>query len=308
MKRKVNQIGPATLMVSLPAKWVKKHNIKKGDEVDVLEQEGKLLIGGEGVELAKKTTVNLKDVPHINEASDNFYKRLFSNAYKKGFDEIEVIFPGKNVLHKVADAISNLLGYEIFDQTEHRCLIRSLASEKEEEFERMIRKSFLLMKQIAEMCYNDIKQNKLENLENIKKMRDNIQKYTDFCRRLINKKIYKNNELALYNYIICMRIVLITNKYRYMYDYCIQNKLKPDADVLNYFSKTNEIMDIFYETYYKHDTSLIEKIDAIKKELVQGSYKLLASKKGHNNVLTHLLAEVVRLVYDNSSQLMGIIL
>ena len=78
-----------------------------------------------------------------------------------------MIFPGKNVLHKVADAVENLLGYEIFDQSEHRCLIRSLASEKEDEFERMIRKSFLLMKQIAELCLNDVKANKLENQENI---------------------------------------------------------------------------------------------------------------------------------------------
>ena len=33
MQRKVIQQGPSTLMVSLPSKWVKENNIKKGEEL-----------------------------------------------------------------------------------------------------------------------------------------------------------------------------------------------------------------------------------------------------------------------------------
>ena len=42
MQRKVNQIGPSTLMVSLPSKWAKRYNVRKGDSVEVTE-EGKSL-------------------------------------------------------------------------------------------------------------------------------------------------------------------------------------------------------------------------------------------------------------------------
>ena len=38
MKRKVINISGNCMMVSLPAKWVAKHNIKKGDEVEVEEK------------------------------------------------------------------------------------------------------------------------------------------------------------------------------------------------------------------------------------------------------------------------------
>ena len=35
MKRKVNKVGPTTLSITLPSKWVKENNIKKGDELEL---------------------------------------------------------------------------------------------------------------------------------------------------------------------------------------------------------------------------------------------------------------------------------
>jgi len=43
MKRKVSQIGPATLMVSLPSKWAKQFGVKKGSELEIEEKGNKLL-------------------------------------------------------------------------------------------------------------------------------------------------------------------------------------------------------------------------------------------------------------------------
>jgi len=44
MKRKVTLHGPATLSVSLPLKWARMFNVKKGDELEVVEQKDSLLI------------------------------------------------------------------------------------------------------------------------------------------------------------------------------------------------------------------------------------------------------------------------
>ena len=42
MKRKLVRLGGNTLMVSMPAKWVKMHSLSKGDEV-YIEQDGEML-------------------------------------------------------------------------------------------------------------------------------------------------------------------------------------------------------------------------------------------------------------------------
>ena len=301
MKRKVSQIGPATLMVSLPSKWVKKHNIKKGDEIDISESEGKLIVGGEGEEI-KKTTINL------TKSSDSFYKRLFSNAYKKGYDEILVNFPDENLFSKVMWAIKNLFGYEIVNQTEKSCLIKSLANEKAEEFDNLVSKCFLLLKHSAEICYQDISEGNAKNLDDIIDLTENIQKFTDFCRRLINKKIYKNSDLAEYHYIILMRLILIANKYNYIYSYISKGKkFKISKDTLNFFSETNKLIDLFYEAYYKKDITKINNIDEKKRILMNKTCEFLKTKKGCENIVIYHLAEIIRLVYDNNSQLMGLL-
>ncbi|MDP7323990.1 MAG: AbrB/MazE/SpoVT family DNA-binding domain-containing protein [Candidatus Woesearchaeota archaeon] len=46
MKRKVNLVGINTLTVSLPSKWVKEHNIRKGDELEMRSENDSLIIGG----------------------------------------------------------------------------------------------------------------------------------------------------------------------------------------------------------------------------------------------------------------------
>jgi len=306
MKRKVNQVGPATLMVSLPAKWVKEHNIKKGDEINVIEKGDTLCIGGEGIPQKLKTTIDLKQIPDIATATQNFYNRLISNLYKRGYDEIEILFPEKNVYHKIVQATKVLMGYEIFDQTDKKCVIKSLANEKPEEFDSMVRKIYLLINQASETCYNDLKNSQYDNQENIVSMLENVAKMQNFCRRLINKGVYPNKDIAQYYYIIIMRLNLIMNKLRYIYDYAVKHK-KVNKETLDYFKKTNEMIRTFYETNYKKEIKNLEKIDRIKTELIKKTYTILAKNKGHDNVIVYHLAEIVRLIYNNSSQLMGII-
>ena len=46
MKRKIIKQGHNTLTVTLPSDWVKKLNLKSGDEIDVLENENSLILNG----------------------------------------------------------------------------------------------------------------------------------------------------------------------------------------------------------------------------------------------------------------------
>ena len=54
MRRKVIKQGPSTLMVSLPSKWVKNKNIKRGDEINLFEQGEDIIISLEKKEQFQK--------------------------------------------------------------------------------------------------------------------------------------------------------------------------------------------------------------------------------------------------------------
>ncbi|MBI2136461.1 AbrB/MazE/SpoVT family DNA-binding domain-containing protein, partial [Candidatus Woesearchaeota archaeon] len=44
MKRKLVQHGNTSLTVSLPKKWTDKFNLKKGDEIEIVEKDDKLFL------------------------------------------------------------------------------------------------------------------------------------------------------------------------------------------------------------------------------------------------------------------------
>ena len=60
MKRNIVKQGHSTLMVSIPMKWVKKYNLKKGMQVDV-EDNGRDLIISTKSELEPKK----KEIKHM---------------------------------------------------------------------------------------------------------------------------------------------------------------------------------------------------------------------------------------------------
>jgi hypothetical protein len=106
-----------------------------------------------------------------------------------------------------------------------------------------------------------------------------------------------------------MRIILIANKFQYIYAYCVDNKIKKlNEKTLNYFKRTKVLVDLFYDSYYKKELRNIEKVDKEKGQLIEEIKKIISMQKGHDNVVVYHLAEAVRLIYDNSSQMLGVIL
>ena len=81
MKRKVVKLGPATLVVSLPTKWIKELNVKQGDEVEVGEQDRDLLIQTKKDSAVEKCEVDISKM-------DTLMKRyVFAKYIKPGVEE-----------------------------------------------------------------------------------------------------------------------------------------------------------------------------------------------------------------------------
>ena len=140
MGRKVALIGPSTLMVSLPSRWVKEHQIKKGDELEVVEKEQSLVISNKSVvRVIEKTAVHL----------DNFNTSLawyyLTAAYRSGAEEISIHFSkdviedatqGKtlNMFDFLKSVVDSFIGMEIVRNTNTQYFVREISSLKEKVF------------------------------------------------------------------------------------------------------------------------------------------------------------------------------
>ena len=70
--------------MTLPAEWSKKLNLKAGDEVDLVEDSGSLIINGKQNNGFKSTEID------ITGFSVPMLWRFFSSAYREGYDEIRL--------------------------------------------------------------------------------------------------------------------------------------------------------------------------------------------------------------------------
>jgi phosphate uptake regulator len=133
MRRKINLVGVSTLTVSLPKKWVENQKLKKGDEIDLLEENNGLL-------LTTKPQLNQREILHLNITDLDRTSILIAirGAYRAGYDEIHIQFDKQYVIHHrsgeqvkllsiIHNAVNLLIGAEIISQDESGCIIKDFS-------------------------------------------------------------------------------------------------------------------------------------------------------------------------------------
>ncbi|MEK6818534.1 MAG: hypothetical protein AABY10_01220, partial [Nanoarchaeota archaeon] len=86
MKRKLVKHGEATLMVSVPSKWIKQKNLGKGDEVDIIESDGNLVVSTERKYKKKEKEITFSSEP------ESSLRMVIANAYRSGYEKLVVRF------------------------------------------------------------------------------------------------------------------------------------------------------------------------------------------------------------------------
>jgi len=125
MRRKVSKIGSSTLMVSLPSKWCKANQVRKGDEMELEVTDTAITILPKEKQLALKSTAI-----NVSGLSPSMVKRILAVYHKVGHDEVEVRFENAEQFHLVRERIKDMLiGYEIIEQSKNKCLIKYISGE-----------------------------------------------------------------------------------------------------------------------------------------------------------------------------------
>src|SRR3989344_5851925 len=110
MKRKVIQLAEKTLVVSLPSKWARAYNVRKGDEVEVGEAGSKLTISPQSELVEEKTELDVRGLDL--EVS----RRALGAIFKAGYDEVNVTFEDMKELNKIQEVVrEEFIGFEVMN-------------------------------------------------------------------------------------------------------------------------------------------------------------------------------------------------
>ncbi len=287
MKRKVIQLAGNTLLVSLPKKWTEKHNIKKGDEIDVEEKGSVLAIASTSKNKEQKTSIDLRNV----EKRTVVY--ILSGLHRKGFDEIEVAYNQESTLEVIHNLIREVfVGFMIVHQEKNNVVIRSIAPTNPNEFDATLRRDFLITLSLGESSLQLLKEKKFKELETLLPMEKTNNQLSAFCQRAI-VKYGITGETDFFLYLVPYNLNKIGDAYR---DICIYgSKLKSvSKDVLKIYAETNEMLYLFYQLYYAFSKESMNEISKSRNHLSENITGMIQHTKKEEIVIVMNLNEIGR--------------
>lgn len=301
MKRKIIKLGTATLVVSLPSKWTKKFNLKQGDEIDVEEENSNLLLQTKkGIAAKKEITIDLAD------QDEKGMEIILTHIYRRGFEKIIVKNVNEDILKTIRKVVKNLLlGFEISKRAGDICIIENLAEPTEQKGDVLLRRIFLMVKEIQNKIQSDFEKKNYNDSE-IEEIRTQTDKFTIYYRRILSKQSEKE---STFRWELLTTLMRITHSYHYMYKYAAENSLKPEKDIILLLKDLQNYFQILYDACFNKDMDKIKQLNQLRKEFQYGRcIKFLESKKGKNVVLHSFIRDIFRTIQLGQSSVISLIL
>ena len=282
MKRKVVQHGPSTLIISLPSNWIKQNYIKKGDELEVKE-EGKTIIVSKD-DIVKDNSLT-KDISTFDPMLVNTF---LVRAYQKGYDKIHLIHNNLDILKSIQTKTLELIGYEIIEQNNKYCLIQSISSHIELDFDNSLRKAFIITKQMLEMAIKAYKDKDDPTLEGLQIMDLEVNRFCNFCLRQINKEQYIGTEQAQQSHTLYYLIEILEelgDVFKRMANH-LANSKKKNQDIIDLMQLLFEQYESAYSYFYKSTADKANHAYRTSMQLEEDIMKILDTKLSTSEILT----------------------
>lgn len=292
MKRKLVQHGLSSLITTLPSKWVDDNNLKRGDEIDVIEKGDSLIISASPNKIKKSLSLDMNN--------KKFLKRYINSAYISGFDEIEIQISNSFSIKGIKEAVSELIGYEIVDQSSKKILVQILSNENDN-IDNVVRRIFHLLSTISKQLFSD-------DIAEIEELDSLVNKLRFFCSRQINKMGYGDRNKDTYVFLQLSRIEEACDEYKILAKMFLDNR-KLQVSTSNISKKISNYIVKVSNEYFKPNTSNLPSIKKLRNEIIQDIY--VESNKGkksevylHFYTIMHIVRHIESTIdyEDTSSQ------
>jgi len=295
MKRKLVKQGAATMMISLPSKWIQANELKKGDEIDIEETGNDLHISLD--EKQKKLETSLK----LISLTETSIRTLITNTYRAGYDKINIEFENNEqfkILKKVIE--TRLIGFEITKKQSKSCIVENITEPSSDQFDNILNKMFMNIEELFEITKKRLQGEKTEDFEDIANI---IQKYDNFCRRvIIKRKLTENRSEMFWSF---LSLIIHGQRELYYLNKSIK-KIKASKEQQELLEGAYEIFKILEKTYKEKNISLLNKIHEMQKQLIYKKGYSLLNKP--NSIITYHLMASIREFYQANSPLSGLLM
>ncbi|MBI2129641.1 phosphate uptake regulator PhoU [Candidatus Woesearchaeota archaeon] len=312
MKRKIIKQGHSTLTITLPSKWAQDSGLKAGDEIDLLETENGLLINTQCQQEFSSVVLNID-----NDFSTPILWKYFCAVYRAGYDEITVKFQSnkkyedafgfitpyardpylpkekyeKTILAVVQDITNRFIGMEIIEHSLDHCVIKEMEEPSAKEFENAMRRVFFIIQQMFNDVIGIIETRNFDRFADVHILDMNIDRFHDFCCRILNKMRAKSQSKAEIIYTTLFILELLADEFKHIsnYYYNARKHSINDAELKRmkqFMMSISEQFNMYHDLYYNFDHEKVKKIYGKCADLF--AEPLIKNKNNDEGLLHHL--------------------
>lgn len=295
MKRKVVQQGPATLMISLPSKWVKENNVSKGDELDLAEEKGKIILT---VDAPSTNTLSKEhavvDFGVFNEYFVNYF-------YQKGYDEVLIRCKDPEVALLVEKRARELMGFEVVEKGKNFVRVKSLMKIDQQEFDTVFKKLFqitlVMGDKITEASEQKSDEKKKEILAEVVFDEKENNKYCDLCMRILFKNKYQYPDDGFSYFALLRELEQIGDLYKYLAQAILSSE-QISSDFISLYKNVHAYFRLYYDLFYRYDVEKAQRFFSEKDLLLRLSAEQITHATKEQTILLSYLLILTRKIFD----------
>jgi len=238
VKRKAIQLARKTLVISLPATWVKQNAIQKGDELEVEPAQHSIQISTHKETPIKSKTINAEEWQQITP------RYLFS-LYHTGINEFEIFFDSPKMLKKIQEVSGHMVGFETIAQRKNSVVLKEITGPSKEDFSILLRRLFFTILDIFQEGIEAMKTNDKNQMDTLILKDIEVNKFSHLCLRKIDKGDVKDEQKAKIYYFLCIILEKIADEYKEAL--AKHKKTKFSKKDIQLFEQINQLFRLCYE-------------------------------------------------------------
>jgi phosphate uptake regulator len=284
VKRRIIKQGKDSFTLTLPKSWINNLSLKSGDEIELTEEKGLLVIG------AKKGLFESKKSFDADKVGDLLVHYVCA-LYRGGVDEIEISFSEAGTIEKLQKILSDyIIGFEIVEQGKNFCVVKSISMPLDDEFGTIFHGFLLQITAMAKNIAIAIKSKDIAYLKDTKKLEIPINRFSIYCRRILNKKGACAFENAISIYALIELFEMIADHYKHLCSYFLEFNGKMEtvsSKTQNHLQHLFELIESNYLLFFKFSEEKAMSFWKKRQEVLKETMELF---KSSNETDTRVLA------------------
>jgi phosphate uptake regulator len=300
MRRKLIKHGESSLTVSLPRRFVKENNLKKGQEVDVVDSEKGLFISPDRVKTRRSISIDVS-------GQVNVIRKILGATYKSGYDEVNIKFSSVGEIDEIKHCLqSQFSGYEIIRLDKNNVSVRKISEDDFEEFANVIRRFFTIINDMTADIQKATETSDYQWLKSISLIKYESDRLADYCRRAINLRFKSDYKRTGPLYTIVEQIEKISDNYQELCEYISDNKVTISVRLKQIIGKQLELQHLFTTLFFKFDLMQMSKLKKVKDGL-ENEIKTAIMKSSEKELYAIVIMDrIVNITYSINGPLMSV--